>query len=268
MSHSSLLWTLLPPDSDQVSWLFGTMHIRDDRAHQLCGDLYPLIQQADVFIGEMDLEPPSSQAEMPLYDISQFLSEKKYQKTRRQILKSFGIDIAQVAHLHPLMIMSLISTSGLETEHRISLDEHLWNYAKINGKQVMGLESYEDQWKILHSIDPGPIYKQLADISRRTRSINKSADKSLELYLSGQIHMLYQMSKSSMRHLRKKVIYDRNRHMATVIDHLDHALKYFITAGAGHLSGVTGLLSLLKKAGWQVKPVKSFPTLEKQTGTQ
>lgn len=244
------------------------MHIRDDRAHQLSKNLYPLILQADVFIGEMDLDQVLPEISMPLYDISQYFSEKKYQKLRKQLLKSFDMDIAQVAHLHPLMIMSLISTSGLETEHRISLDEHLWQFAKENGKSVMGLESYEEQYKILHSIDPGPIYKQIADMSRHTRAVNSSTDKSLELYTSGEIHKLYQLSKSSMGHLRKKVIYERNKKMAAVINHLEVSMQYFITAGAGHLSGLSGLLSLLKKSGWQVKPVRKFPSLEEQSGAE
>jgi uncharacterized protein YbaP (TraB family) len=58
-----------------------------------------------------------------------------------------------------------------------------------------------------------------------------------------------------MQKLRKKVIYDRNHHMASVIDHLDANIQYFVTVGAGHLSGKSGLLSLLKKAGWKLKPV-------------
>ncbi|HUR31256.1 MAG TPA: TraB/GumN family protein, partial [Saprospiraceae bacterium] len=217
---------------------------------------YPLILQADRFIAEMDLDMLSSEFSLPKYDIHQFLKEKAYIKLRNQLMKSFRLNIDQFGHLHPLMIMSIISTSILQAEHHISLDEHLWNYSKLHDKPASGLETYDQQFEILHSIDPGPIYKQLMDMSKNTAAIKKNTAKSLDLYVNGRIHELYMLSKASMQNLRKKVIYERNKHMVSVIDHLDNSLQYFITAGAGHLSGKFGLLSLLKKAGWNVKPAR------------
>ncbi|HUR30719.1 MAG TPA: TraB/GumN family protein, partial [Saprospiraceae bacterium] len=116
MTHQSLLWSITPSEG-KPSWLFGTMHIRDDRAYQLCHDLYPLILQADRFIAEMDLDMLSSDFGLPKYDIHQFLKEKAYIKLRNQLLKSFRLNIDQFAHLHPLMIMSIISTGILQAEH-------------------------------------------------------------------------------------------------------------------------------------------------------
>jgi uncharacterized protein len=255
LTHQSLLWSITPAEG-KPSWLFGTMHIRDDRAYQLCHDLYPLILQADRFIAEMDLDVLSADIILPKYDIHQYLKEKAYKKLGNQLMKSFGLNIDHLAHLHPLMIMSVISTSILQSEHHISLDEHLWNYAKQHDKPATGLESYNQQFEILHSIDPGPIYKQLLDMSKKPAAIKKNTARSLDLYINGRIHELYMLSKASMQHLRKKVIYERNTHMVSVIDHLDNSLQYFITAGAGHLSGKFGLLSLLKKAGWKVKPAR------------
>jgi hypothetical protein len=162
------------------------------------------------------------------------------------------------------MIMSVVSTSVLQSEHHISLDEHLWNFAREHGKKTKGLESHEEQLNILHSIDPKPLYKQLLEISRNPSAIRKNTDKGLQLYMKGNIHQLYMLSKSSMQELRKKVIYDRNRHMASVIDHLDLlSTQYFISVGAGHLSGKYGLLALLKKSGWKLKPIRDFTSILK-----
>ena len=43
----------------------------------------------------------------------------------------------------------------------------------------------------------------------------------MNLYIQGRIHELYKLSKTSMQQLRKKVIYERNHHMASVIEELD-----------------------------------------------
>jgi len=231
------------------------MHIRDDRAYQLCKELYPLILESDQFIAEMDLDLKPASIQTQAYNIHQYLDRKHYEKLKAQLLKSFGIDIDFFATLHPLMILSVISTSVLEAEHQISLDEHLWQYAKENHKPTSGLESYEEQLNILQSIDAGSIYKQLQEIGRKPWTMRKNADKGLDLYIQQNIHQLYRLSKSSMQNLRKKVIYDRNFRMVSVIDHLDYSMKYFITVGAGHLSGKFGLISLLRKSGWTVRSV-------------
>lgn len=249
-----MLWSLTPPKGE-VSYLFGTMHVRDDRAHQFAEGLYPLIRNADVFVGEMDLNAPLTQPDIPTYDILQYLSLKKYNKLKEQVRKSFAVELDYIAHLHPLMIMSMLSTSSLQTEHHISLDEHLWEYAHQNGIPVSGLESYQEQFNLLHSIDPALIYKQLIEMSRRPASIKISTNKSIDLYVEGDIHHLYMMSKSSMQQLRKKLIYRRNENMAAVISRLDPTKKYFVTVGAGHLSGWYGLIRLLKKRGFSLKPI-------------
>jgi len=234
------------------------MHIRDERAHQLSNSLYPLILDADVFIGEMNLNVPDVVIEHTRYDARNYITQDAYKKLRQQLLKSFHIDLVLYSHLHPLMIMSAISNSVLQSEHHISLDEHLWNFAKENGKAMVGLESYEEQFRILHSIDAGPLYKQLRNIGRNPSGVRKHTSGGLNLYMQGRIHELYILSKSSMHDLRKKIIYERNARMAEVILQLDLSLQYFITVGAGHLSGQYGLISLLKKKGFVIKTAKNF----------
>src|SRR5687767_640125 len=264
MARQSLLWSITPPGSDQSFFLFGTMHIRDDRAYQLCRELYPLIRASDCFIGEMDLDHPH-EINMPSYDMRAFITQKKYEKVKHQLNKSFKINLDHLAHLHPLLIISFLSTAGMSNDHLVSLDEHLWQFAKEQDKPVQGLESYEKQFEILHSIEPVPLYKQIIKLSRNPGAVANQSSRGIDLYVEGRIHQLYMLSKTSMRHLRKKVIYERNLNMFSVINHLDFQKKYFISVGAGHLSGQSGLLSLLKKAGWKAKSIPVIQVLEAQS---
>ena len=251
---SSLLWSLQRPDGKE-SWLFGSMHIRDDRVHQLGERLYPLILQSDKFIGEMELNPPPPGMKMPAYDLKSHFTEKVFQKMRDQLLKSFGVDIDLFAHVHPLMLISSLSQSILEADHQVSLDEHLWRFAQVNHLEVGGLESYEEQLKILHSIDPGGLYRQVHKISKSPSGLRRQTLRALEWYMKGDVHKLYLLTKSSMHKLRKSVIYERNQQMSLRIHALPAELTYFIVIGAGHLSGKFGVIPLLKQSGWKVKPV-------------
>ncbi len=232
------------------------MHVRDDRAYQLCRDLYPLIEQADIFYAEMDLDEAADAVALPTYNIRSYVSEKKIEKVRHQLLKSFHIDIDRFSHLHPLMLLSAVSSSIMQSDHAISLDEHLWHYAGALNKPLRGLESYQEQMHILQQIDPQSIYNQLLKLAQNPAPIRQQTDKSLDLYLKGEIHHLYMLSKQSMQQMRKLVIYQRNKKMSSVITQLDTSLSYFIAVGAGHLSGSYGILTLLKKSGWVCKPIR------------
>ena len=240
----------------QSCWLFGSMHIRDNRVYQFTEKLYPLIHDADVFVGEMELENPGELHFSNQYDLKSHMSVSAFEKMKKQFLKSFRVDIERFVHFHPLMALSAISQSLLAAEHQVSLDEHLWHYAKGNGKPVFGIESYIEQSSLLHSIDPIPLYRQLLKISRSPSGMSRQTHSALSAYMRSDIHQLYRLTKSSMHDLRKRIIYDRNHVMVDRILDFSSDQKYFIVVGAGHLSGKFGVLVLLKKAGWKVRPVK------------
>lgn len=249
-----MLWSLQPP-SGKPSWLFGTMHIRDQRAYQLCDSLYPLIRQADVYVGEMDLAFGHPQPDPPIYDMRRYFSKKSYEKLKKQLLKSFDFNPDAFSHMHPLLVMSAIMQKLLQQDHAISLDEHLWQFAREHDLITIGLESVAEQVSLLHSIDPAPLYAEIRAIGRRPWHIRRHTRKTLDAYMQQEVHTLYRLTKSSMQHLRKRVIYERNAEMTSRIVRMDPDKKYFISLGAGHLSGPTGLISSLRKQQWLVKPV-------------
>jgi len=256
LTVSSLLYELQPPNGQPLRWLFGSMHIRDNRVYQFGEKLYPLIRQADVFVGEMELDHPSGSPFAMPYHMKMHITAPAFEKMRKQFLKSFQVDIERYVHVHPMIALSAISQSVLSAEHQVSLDEHLWHFAQEQGKATMGLESYLEQATLLHSIAPGDLYKQLLKISRSPSTINRQTQRALNSYMKSDIHQLYHLTRSSMRGLRRKIIYDRNKVMAKrMLDFSPHK-KYFIVAGAGHLSGKFGLLALLKQSDWKAKPIQ------------
>ncbi len=228
------------------------MHIRDDRVYRFCDAIYPLILQADVYVGEMDLTDLPQPAAKQGYNMSAFFRPAAYHKLRMQILKSFKLDVNRYGHLHPLMIMSAMSQHLLDNDHAVSLDEHLWNFAKENQLSLQGLETIQEQMDLLHSIKTDPLYRQIKEISTQPGKLRKFSDKALSCYTQGEIHNLYQLTKSSMHELRKLIIYNRNKLMVSRIIRFDPVKSYFITVGAGHLSGTSGIISGLRKSGYKV----------------
>ena len=235
------------------------MHIRDERVYQFCHELYPLILEANVYVGEMDLHPLDIQMNGPAYNLQQQYSPLGYTKIRKQLMKSFQLDVARYMHLHPLLILSAITQNILVNDHAVSLDEHLWNYARDHYLQLQGLETGQEQLTLLHSIDPKPLYKQIETISTRPSGIRKFTARALDYYTRGEIHLLYQMTRSSMHQLRKRIIYNRNEVMVERILSFDPSLSYFVTVGAGHLSGPLGIISRLRKDGYKLRAIAFRP---------
>ncbi len=76
-------------------------------------------------------------------------------------------------------------------------------------------------------------------------------------YADGEIQALYQSAKKDAKGMRKILLYRRNKLMAKRFGEIARTQSLFCAVGAGHLAGGKGMLRLLKKAGFKVKPILS-----------
>ena len=60
-----------------------------------------------------------------------------------------------------------------------------------------------------------------------------------------------------MKNFTNILLYDRNANWAKKLNELMPKGGLVIAVGAGHLPGSKGVISLLRKAGYQVQPVKN-----------
>lgn len=231
------------------------MHIRDARAFLLAGKLNPYILQSDCYVAEMDLRLPTPSSPGRRYQMEAHFRPKVFTRIKQQLRKSFDLDLDRYSDLHPLMIISAITQRILMQDHSISMDEYLWDIAARHRIDLTGLESLEEQVQLLHSLPVDPLYRQIKHISQRPDVMRAFTQKSIDYYLKADIHALYLLTKRSMHELRRPVIYDRNYRMVKRIQMYDHTKSHFIAVGAGHLSGRYGIISLLRKEGWEVRPV-------------
>src|SRR5690606_29103309 len=97
--------------------------------------------------------------------------------------------------------------------------------------------------------------KSLNWMAKNFKRFRKQLQKMTKDYETGDIQKLYQATKKNAKGLRKVLIYDRNAIMARRIADMAAEQSLFAAIGAGHLGGEKGVLRLLKKAGFKVKPV-------------
>lgn len=238
------------------------MHVKDERAFSLIESLQKTIDTCDAFATEFNLNEAESGIEPNAMDLpdnqllTDFISEKKYQRIRKTFIKYFEFDIEVLKSAMPLIITNALSAQTLMTDRELNLDQYLWQYAGSREKVTLGIETFAEQLQILHAIPLDYQFKALLDISKNIAGFSKQHQKMTALYEKQDIRQMYQSTKKSIGSARKILLYNRNAIMAERIERMAQEQTFFAAIGAAHLAGKKGVLKLLKDAGLKVKPVK------------
>ncbi|NBC07650.1 MAG: hypothetical protein GVY26_10700 [Bacteroidetes bacterium] len=260
-NHNQLLWRMHDAAGEgPVSFLFGTMHVRDQRAFRLLEKAYAAIDECEALALEFDLGAvegldPGLLQLPPGQTLDSLLPARKFQKLRRFLLRVLKVDIMAFRRALPLMTVNVLNERMMGQEQPIALDEQLWRYAQEQGKAILGIETYEEQVALLRSI---PIEQQLQSLlwlGRNIKSHRRQLRKMTELYESGDIYRLHRAAKRSASGMRHRLLYRRNEIMAERIAAFTAERPVFCAVGAGHLAGGKGVLRLLKHQGITLKPV-------------
>ncbi len=236
------------------------MHVQDIRAFANLELIKEKIVACDAFAAEFHLENTSiiaaSKMSLP-QDVSlrDLISEKKYNKLRRILLKSINMDIDYFVQTSPFMLTGLIGAQILGKEMANSLDEHLWKFAKSESKSLHGIETFEEQMGVLEKIPLKTQVKMLLDLTSNIKRYRQHALKTADLYQQGEFQRLSRTVKKNAGGLRKLLLYHRNEVMAERIYELAKTTTLFAAVGAGHLGGGKGVIRLLKKEELKLFPV-------------
>ncbi len=257
----TLLWEIHGETLPGISYVFGTMHVRNQRAFQRLQPVYAAIDNCAAFAAEFDLDDASAGENLqvlalpPDVSLDQLIPPKKYEKLRHILRKTVDIELNLLKKSQPILVANLIEESIMAIDMPFSLDQHLWQYAHNQEKIMLGIETLQEQIEILRQI---PLKHQIqslistgSNISLHRRSLQKMA----KWYEEGDIQQLYKTSRRGAHDLRKLLLYNRNELMANRICELVKAQTTFCAIGAAHLAGLKGVLRLLKRKGLQVRPV-------------
>lgn len=271
-TKQSLLWRIEGEGLPGVSYLFGTMHVRDQRVFRSLASVYAAIATCTAFAAEFALDS-ASEVSMPallrLPDgvaLDQLLPAKKWTKLQKMLQKTVGIQLSAFNHFKPLLISNLIEEKLLTSDMPYSLDEHLWRYASSLDKEMKGIETLAAQIEILQQL---PLEQQLQGLLGTMRNFSRYRQHLLKManwYEQGDIIKLYQATKRGTRDARRLLLYDRNVLMANRIAIMAKTQTTFCAVGAAHLAGQKGILYLLKRQGLRVQPIL-LETSERSTSS-
>ncbi len=237
------------------------MHVRETSAFTWLENAQRCIGACEIFATEFDFSDTDQSAIAAVLvmpeglDLEVLLGRGAWKNLDRYARKKLGIPAEVFRHQHPMTVSSALTGALMDDSAPASLDETLWQYARSLGKPTTGVETFAEQIEILRSIPFEVHAKNLGWLLKNYGRQKRRLRKILALYEKGEIKQLYQSAKKDAKGLRDKLLYGRNILMAKRFSEIARERSLFCAVGAGHLAGEKGMLRLLKKAGFRVRPV-------------
>src|SRR6187402_997027 len=268
--EKSLLWEISGNGLAKPSYLYGTIHMicKDDAT--LGDSLIAAIQRSDRVYFEVDMdnlmEMLSALKDFKMRNdttLADLLSKEDYQKVKEYMESKGGLlPFSKLETYKPMLASSLLMESGISCDESVAMEQLILEEAKKNKKRVEGLETMSYQASIFDSIpyklQAEQLLKYVNDDGSKSQA-DKQFEEMIEAYKAQDIEKLGEYVKDDdggLGNYEDILIYNRNRNWVQKLKTVMPEKSLTIAVGAGHLAGEKGLIKLLRKEGYTVKPVK------------
>jgi uncharacterized protein YbaP (TraB family) len=271
--ENTLLWEISGNHLGKPSYLFGTMHLLCAADAQLSDSLRFAIGNTKQIYFEIDLDNMMEIAGAMRYlnmnngtQLSDLLTEDEYQRVKDYFKKNKTmLPFSMMEHLKPYFITSLISESKFPCPEKDGMEQVIMKEAKKDRKPINGLETVQFQASVFDSI---PYKRQAKDLLKMIDSSGTAGDSSdlqlIEVYRKQDLNKMQELTadEEGMGEYLDLLLYNRNSAWVKKMPAIMRDAPALFAVGAGHLGGEKGVINLLRKAGFTLKPMKHIPGLE------
>jgi uncharacterized protein YbaP (TraB family) len=264
--YPALLWEITGHGLKTPSYLFGTMHVSSKMVFHLSDSFYLDLRKSDVVA--LELDPQLWQEQLYRYENMQtnlrsytqgspgdYLNEKSFQ------LEKYEDRLKAALSDEPTLINGLLYRTfqtRADFEEDTYLDLYIYQTGKKLGKQATGVENYfqteqlimeaaQDMMQDKKRKEPGTDGETVFEIEKKTQDAYRKGDLDM-------LDSLEKMLEPSEAYL-EKFLYRRNEIQAASIDSIVQRHSLFVGVGAAHLPGRRGVIELLRKIGYTLRPV-------------
>jgi uncharacterized protein len=222
---NKLLFSIEHPETSELSYIFGTIHINSESAFQNEELVKETIAQCTQYAGETDLDGLADVQHTALkMDVNTLLSSyytpAQFRKIDGIYQEHFGYSLTQVPSMSPIMVVNMFLSTVIKQDRSFSLDEDLWNHAKSLNINVIGLESTLEQLAIYDKIPSDYHAKQLYSIACNFGKFRRSVNLKTDDYSTTDLQKMYRSAKKGSGENRRLLIYDRNQKLAQRVNEL------------------------------------------------
>jgi len=258
-SGQSLLWRISGNGLVAPSYLYGTIHIKDKRVFSFTDSVIvaQVACRATVLELELGNETSSHVSQMLALPsgetLSDYYSEAELDVLRSVVEEKTNIPFSVFRSMRPAALLSLLSESYFSSDMPYALDEYFQHEAERMGKDIIGLETVQEQFDAISAISPEMIFDYITDTAKQ----EDMSEQMISAYLKADFDSLSALlaTDSLTMQYSDKLLENRNKTMAMRIDSLVREQTCFVAIGAGHLKGKDGVIDLLKSYGYALDPV-------------
>ena len=271
-SNAQLLWKISGKGLKEPSYIFGTHHLIPIQFLDSVPGLFPAFNSSKTIVSEVALNNIDATSKIQKsallpdsVSLKNLLSSIDYDFVNKEITNLLRIDINSINKMHPSLITTLyeleLYKQNMHFDENTKSDSYFQIVAFQKNIPVVGLETVDKQIELLF---PKNIKKEAQTL---IKSILKKDDLIVqmkvmnEFYRAGDLNGLAKLSQQSNKQFNvteeenAALLDNRNLEWVKQIPALMKKNSCFIAVGALHLPGEKGLINLLRKEGYQVKPV-------------
>ena len=266
-NDNTLLWEITGKQLSSPSYLFGTFHLICKADIPFGAQLKTAVKSVKEMYMELDMDDPATMlGGLKLMNmrndstLKTLYSETEYKKVEQFFNDSLHLSIAMFPSMKPFFLMAMLYPKMLPCKTMSGVEEELVKLAKENKKEIQGLETMAFQAAVFDSIPYTQQAKELLKTIDSLDAYKKYFDTIVKVYKSQQLNKMkdiFSNSEYGMEDNQDILLDKRNKDWVIKLNTIMQKESVFIAVGAGHLVGETGLIALLRKEGYTVRPIEN-----------
>ena len=269
---NSLLWEVSGNGLAQPSYLFGTYHLLNHGYLDTTPEVKKSFNASKGVVVETELDSPAMKqlgVKMVMTDnkLSLLLTPEELALVGKEVKQAMGYDIAALEQLKPMTLMLMLSMMEYQKLEILKpykgkvLDAYFAEQGRADGKKITHLETMEQQFDLLYSHFPlEKQARQLVEYVEKKETFLKLQEHLTNLYFEKNLEAMWTTSEEYNKLMGEEdmsyIVDDRNKNWMKQLPGLMKTQATFVAVGAMHLPGENGLIRLLQKAGYTVKPLQ------------
>lgn len=263
VTEKSLLWEITGPGLAAPSYLYGTIHMICPADYSMSETIKSSFEKSKSLFLEIDMDDPSMNMKtlqlsmMKTGSLKELMTATEYAELEKFMKDSIGMPLMMFNKMKPFTLLSIMYMKVLPCSGMESYEQNFTEMAKTQKKEVYGLEKLEDQFAVFDKIPDSAEAKMILEMSRNFSEQKKEFSKMTEAYKAKDLDALGNMISTSpdIAGFEDILLVDRNRNWIPIMEAAIKKEPTFFAVGAGHLPGKEGVIELLRKAGYTVKPI-------------
>lgn len=272
-ANAQLLWKISGRGIEKPSYILGTHHAVPYTFCDTIPGLMKAFGEVGHVVGEFDMLKMDAMTPQQMQNMQKMMMmpadttmASLFSDAQRDTLDAYlkntlGANLQMLSSMKPMTIMVTVQQKMLmelipDIASLTGIDKYMQTLAAEKGKQVGGLETMEYQLGLLYGSSLQDQADALLDMVRRSNS-KELLQELTAAYKTQNLDTLWKIFQDQMTQLEyDALVKTRNLNWLEEMKHLLTTQSALYVVGSGHLSGDSGMINLLRDAGYKVKPVK------------